>query len=91
MYGDKGYVFSNVPEGDERITIPRLYSCVQREQRVQHLLESKTAAMPLSGSSGEFSAGSEPVRPENPDPEDPGGAGGAHDPMRYDAVMQRIR
>ena len=63
-----------------------------KENNVYNIyLKNKTAAMPLSGSSGEFSAGSEPVRPENPDPEDPGGAGGAHDPLRDDAVMKRIR
>ena len=52
LYGDKGYRFhkgSNVakktdaldPEGVERFSIPRLHSCVQREQRVQHLHETK--------------------------------------------------
>ena len=51
LYGDKGYMFhkgSNVaknircmdPEGDERFTVPRLYSCVQREQRIQHQHET---------------------------------------------------
>ena len=29
------------PEGDERFTIAQLHSCVQREQRVQHLHETE--------------------------------------------------
>ena len=42
------------PEGVERFSTPRLYSCVQRRQRVQHLRETqrnKIDAMPLSGDS----------------------------------------
>ena len=52
LYGDKGYLFhkgSNIakknrcvdPEGGERFTTLRLYSCVQREQCVQHLHETE--------------------------------------------------
>ena len=52
LYGDKGYMFhkgSNVAkkidalilEGAERFSIPRLHSCVQRKQLVQHLHETE--------------------------------------------------
>ena len=45
LYGDKGYLFHRGrrvdPEVDERFTILRLYSCVQREQRVQHVHETE--------------------------------------------------
>ena len=52
LYGDKGYMFhkgSNVAKKidawiqkeNEGFTILRLYSCVQREQRVQHPLETE--------------------------------------------------
>ena len=52
LYCDKGYMFhkgSNVAKkigvwiqkGVERFSIPRLHSCVQRKQRVQHLHENR--------------------------------------------------
>ena len=52
FYGDKGFCVPQRfecckedgclgPEGVERFSIPRLYSCVQRKQRVQHLRETK--------------------------------------------------
>ena len=51
LYGDKGFLFhkgSNVAkkidawiQKDERFTILRLCSCVQREQSVQHLHETE--------------------------------------------------
>ena len=48
LYGDKGYMFhkgSNVaclgPQKFERFSIPRLHSCEQRKQRVQHPHETK--------------------------------------------------
>ena len=51
LYGDKGYMFHKGssceenrcadPEGDERFTKLRLYSCVQREQCVQHQHETE--------------------------------------------------
>ena len=50
LYGNKAYMFhkgSNVAKKIDawiqewRFTIPRLHSCVQRKQRVQHLHETK--------------------------------------------------
>ena len=52
LYGDKGYIFQKGferceenqcldPEGDEGFTTLRLHSCLQREQRVQHLHETE--------------------------------------------------
>ena len=52
LYDDKGFLFQKGslvakknrcvdPEGDEGFTILRLHSCVQREQRVQHLHETE--------------------------------------------------
>ena len=106
LYGVKGHMFhkgSNVAKKIDAwiqkelrgFTIPRLYSCVQREQRVQHLhenKENKIDVMPLSGDSESVGlpVGSEPARPENPNPEVPGGARDPEVPRGYDPMRDDV-